>query len=332
MTLVNLPPYPPIRRVVTGHDRDRKAIVAIDDFASNHKWSPAGGNVSTLIWYADGMPVEIWSDEDYGARIVDRQPVPRGTRVCVIDFHPGNPGTMHRTDTVDYVVCLSGGIDMELDDGAVIHMDAGDVMVQQATNHSWINRGSETARLGFVMMDAKARPGPGETSPPPARPGDGTGAPPDPPIRRIVTTHDAAGRAIVGRDGIAGNHKWSGRGMVSTLIWSTDECPAEVWTDEDYGARRIGTQPPRNGSRFTINDYPAGMPGRMHRTDTLDIVFVMAGGIDMELDDGATVHLDTGDVLVQQGTNHSWLNRGSETCRLAIALLDARPGGLPITA
>src|SRR5690606_11934870 len=124
------------------------------DFASNHKWSPAGGNVSTLIWYADQMPVEIWSDEDYGARIVDRQPVPRGTRVCVIDFHPGNPGTMHRTDTVDYVVCLAGEIDMDLDDGATVHMKAGDVMVQQATNHSWLNRGSETARLGFVMMDA----------------------------------------------------------------------------------------------------------------------------------------------------------------------------------
>jgi uncharacterized cupin superfamily protein len=74
------------------------------------------------------------------------------------------------------------------------------------------------------------------------------------------------------------------------------------------------------------------MPGRMHRTDTLDIIFVMAGEIDMELDDGAEVHLNTGDVMVQQGTNHAWWNRGTETCRLAIALLDARPGGLPITA
>ena len=326
------PPDPPIRRVVTGHDRHRKAIVTIDDFASNHKWPPHGGNVSTLIWYADQMPVEIWSDEDYGARIVDRQPVPRGTRICVIDFLPGSPGMMHRTDTVDYVVCLTGGIDMELDDGAMVHMNPGDVMVQQGTNHSWLNRGSETARLGFVLMDSKKRPGPGEVSAPPSKPGDGTGDPPRPPIRRIVTTHDAAGKAIVGIDGPATNHKWSGRGMVSTLIWSTDECPAEVWTDEDYGARLIGTQPPRNGSRFTINDYPAGMPGRMHRTDTLDIIFVLAGEIDMELDDGAEVHLDTGDVMVQQGTNHAWWNRGTETCRLAIALLDARPGGLPITA
>jgi uncharacterized cupin superfamily protein len=332
MTHPQLPPNPPIRRVVTGHDENGKAIVTIDDYATNHKWSSHGGNVSTLIWYADEMPIEIWSDEDYGQRIVDRQPLPRGTRICVIDFYPGNPGMMHRTDTLDYVVCLSGEIDMELDDGAMAHMKAGDMMVQQATNHSWINRGTETARLGFVMTDSKVQPGPGDTSPPPSAPHDSVGEPPETPIRRIVTTHNAAGRAIVGMDGPATNHKWSPRGMVSTLIWSSDECPAEVWTDEDYGARKIGTQPPKNGSRFCINDTPPGAPGRMHRTDTVDFIFVVSGEIDMELDDGAEVHLNTGDVMVQQGTNHSWWNRGTEWARLVIVLMDAKPGDLPITA
>ena len=124
MAVDQLPPNPPIRRVITGHYANRKAIVTIDDFASNHKWSAHGGNVSTLIWYADEMPIEIWSDEDYGQRIVDRQPVPRGTRICMIDFYPGNPPMMHRTDTLDYVICMSGEIDMELDDGAMVHMNA----------------------------------------------------------------------------------------------------------------------------------------------------------------------------------------------------------------
>lgn len=332
MTHPHLPPNPPIRRVVTGHDKNGKAVVTIDDYATNHKWSSKGGNVSTLIWYADEMPMEMWSDEDYGARIVDRQPVPRGTRICMIDFHPGNPGMMHRTDTLDYVVCLAGEIDMELDDGAVTHMKAGDMMVQQATNHSWMNRGTATARLGFVMTDSKAQRGPGDISPPPSAPHDSVGEPPETPIRRIVTTHNAAGRAMVGTDGPATNHKYSPRGMISTLIWSTDECPAEVWTDEDYGARKIGTQPPPNGSRFAINDTPPGAPGRMHRTDTVDFIFVVSGEIDMELDDGAEVHLNAGDVMVQQGTNHSWWNRGSEWARLVIVLMDAKPGDLPITA
>ena len=325
-------PNPPIRRIVTGHTKDMKAVVTHDGPATNYKWPPHNQSVSTLVWYADQMPVEIWSDEDFGQRIVNREPEPNGARICVIEFLPGCPGHMHRTHTLDYVICLTGEIDMDVDDGASVHMKAGDVMVQQGTNHSWVNRGTVPSRLGFVLMDAKNEPGPGKISPPPSAPHDGTGAPPNPPIRRIVTTHDAAGKAIIGTDEIATNHKWSGRGMVSTLIWSSDESPCEMWTDEDYGARRIGTQPPPNGNRFTINDYPAGMPGRMHRTDTLDVIFCMSGSIDMELDDGAEVHMDPGDIMIQQGANHSWINRGDETCRLAILLIDAKKGSLPITA
>ena len=66
-------------------------------------------------------------------------------------------GRMHRTDTLDYVVCMSGGIDMELDHGAMVHMDAGDVMIQQGTNHSWINNGTEPCRIAFALLDAKRK-------------------------------------------------------------------------------------------------------------------------------------------------------------------------------
>ncbi|NKB20604.1 MAG: hypothetical protein GKS01_08905 [Alphaproteobacteria bacterium] len=321
---------PPIRRIITGHDKDTKAIVTIDDFASNQKGRE--GVTNTLIWSADEMPIEIWSDEDFGARKVERQPPSRGTNICYIDFLPNNPVEMHQTDTLDYVMCLSGEIDMELDDGVVTHLKAGDLMVQQATNHAWINRGSKTCRLAFVMLDAKKQPGAGDTSPPRMKPHDGTGDLPNPPLHRVVTTNSVNGKSVIAWEGTASNHKWSGRGMVATLIWSTDECPAEVWTDEDYGARALGTQPPRNGSRFTINDYPAGMPGRMHRTDTVDIIVVMDGEIDMELDDGAKTHLNKGDIMIQQGTNHAWWNRSDKTCRLAIILIDAKEGGLAITA
>lgn len=152
--------------------------------------------------------------------------------------------------------------------------------------------------------------------------------PPDPPIRRIVTGHDARGTAIVTMDDHATNHKWSGAGTVSTLIWSTDETPAEMWTGEDYGARILGTQPPPMGSRFCVIEFPPGAPGRMHRTNTVDYVFVLSGEIDMDMDE-STVHLQAGDIMVQQGTNHSWENRYDENCRLAFVLLDAkkRPGG-----
>lgn len=107
-------------------------------------------NRSALIWYADEMPVKIWSDEDYGKRVVERQPVQRGARICVIDVEPGCPGMAHRTDTLAYVICSSDEIDMELDDGASVHVNAGGVMVQQGTNHSWDNIYKEPCRLAIV--------------------------------------------------------------------------------------------------------------------------------------------------------------------------------------
>ena len=62
---------------------------------------------------------------------------------------------MHRTRTVDYAVILAGEIDMMLDD-SVMHLKSGDVVVQQATNHAWINRGAEPCRILFELMDAKS--------------------------------------------------------------------------------------------------------------------------------------------------------------------------------
>jgi uncharacterized cupin superfamily protein len=59
---------------------------------------------------------------------------------------------LHRTDTVDYVICIAGEIDMDLDDSTVT-MRAGDVMVQLGTNHAWANRGTVPARVAFVLVD-----------------------------------------------------------------------------------------------------------------------------------------------------------------------------------
>jgi mannose-6-phosphate isomerase-like protein (cupin superfamily) len=66
---------------------------------------------------------------------------------------PTNP-LEHRTRTVDYAIIMSGEIDMMLDDKTV-HLKAGDVAVQQATNHAWLNHGKEPCRVIFVLMDSK---------------------------------------------------------------------------------------------------------------------------------------------------------------------------------
>jgi quercetin dioxygenase-like cupin family protein len=149
------PDYPPIRRIVTGHEAGGIAKVLIDAPATNWK-SGSPGTVSTLVWSTDSTPADIAVGEpieDCGARVLGTAPPAKGTRFAVIDFPPGNSGRMHRTETIDYVIVISGEIDMDMDDSTV-HLKAGDVMVQRGTNHAWVNRGRERARVAFVLIDA----------------------------------------------------------------------------------------------------------------------------------------------------------------------------------
>ena len=149
----DFPNLPPVRRVVTGHDANNVAKVLIDGRATNHKGNEAR---STLMWITDKNPADISIGEkieDTGGRIVGTPPPPNGTRFCVITFPPGNPGRMHRTETIDYVIVMEGEIDMDMDDSTV-KLKAGDVMVQRGTNHSWVNRSDKVARAAFVLIDA----------------------------------------------------------------------------------------------------------------------------------------------------------------------------------
>ena len=155
------------------------------------------------------------------------------------------------------------------------------------------------------------------------------------PVRRVVTGHDANKVAKVLIDAPAANRKFLPSGIVSTLIWATDRTPADIAVGEageDLGARMLGTAPPANGTRFTVNDFPPGNTGVMHRTETVDYVLVLSGEIDMVMDE-STVRLKAGDVMVQRGTIHAWVNRGTEVARVAFVLIDATPLGIgkPVT-
>lgn len=164
------------------------------------------------------------------------------------------------------------------------------------------------------------------------------------PVRRIVTGHKE-GKAVVLFDGAAPNRKLrQASGLVSTLLWVTDETPADISGNRDKSLREIGVPPPERGTIFRIVDFPpeGGARSReailkemgvadhggarhaaMHRTRSVDYAIVLEGEIDMLLDD-SEVHLEAGDVLVQQGTNHAWVNRGAQTCRMAFVLVDAK--------
>jgi mannose-6-phosphate isomerase-like protein (cupin superfamily) len=169
-------------------------------------------------------------------------------------------------------------------------------------------------------------------------------------VRRVVTNHEADGKAVVLFDGAPA--KIGGRpetGVKSWLLWVTDTTPADVSGPQDRADRTIGIPPPAGGSVFRIVDfYPIddtklppdqmvremgtdhapskAWPPRhpaMHRTRSIDYAIVLSGEIDMLLDD-SEIHLKAGDVLIQQATNHAWVNRGIEPCRIAFVLIDAK--------
>ena len=149
-------------------------------------------------------------------------------------------------------------------------------------------------------------------------------------IRRVITGHDGKNVAKVIREGPAANTKTPREGVSSTLMWCTDAMPADIAVGEDaqdMGARILGTAPPANGSRFIVMEFSPGIASEMHRTETIDYIVVLEGEIDMDMDD-SSVKLRAGDVMVQRGTNHAWVNRGSAPARLAIVLLDAKPLGI----
>jgi quercetin dioxygenase-like cupin family protein len=146
--------FPPVRRIVTGHDENNVAKVLIDAPATNHKGAEAR---STLMWITDRNPANIAvgeAAEDMGARIVGTPPPANGTRFCVIDFPPNNHPHMHRTETIDYVIVIEGEIEMDMDNSTV-KLKAGDIMVQRGTNHAWANRSGKRARVAFVLVDAQ---------------------------------------------------------------------------------------------------------------------------------------------------------------------------------
>jgi quercetin dioxygenase-like cupin family protein len=150
------------------------------------------------------------------------------------------------------------------------------------------------------------------------------------PVRRVITGHDGKNVAKVIHDGPAANTKTPREGVASTLMWCTDSMPADIAVGdkaEDMGARILGTPPPENGSRFIVMEFAPGIASEMHRTETIDYIVMLAGEIDMAMDD-TTVKLRAGDIMVQRGTNHAWINRGNEPARLAIVLLDAKPLGI----
>jgi quercetin dioxygenase-like cupin family protein len=153
-------------------------------------------------------------------------------------------------------------------------------------------------------------------------------------VRRVITGHDAGGRAVVKIDEVSKNVISNRPGASAAVLWTTDSIPADNSGDADAALTKVGTTLP-GGTVFRVVEFSPGVSPRVHRTDSIDYAVIVSGEIDMELEKGTEVHLKAGDVLVQRGTVHNWINRGKAPCVIAFALIDAKPataGGKTLNA
>lgn len=154
-----------------------------------------------------------------------------------------------------------------------------------------------------------------------------------PPVRRVVTGHDAAGKAVVIDDqsfdpiGIpTGDARF-------TVVWSTPTAPVDNDDTFDGRKRNVDLTLP-GGSVLRVVDMLPGKSAPMHRTSSLDYGIVLSGEIELVLDDGASTLVKAGGIIIQRGTIHSWYNPSADVpARIVFVLLDAAPAtvdGVPL--
>jgi len=146
---------PSIRRVVTGHDDNGKAT-CINDSRFVTELIPSGDAKMALIWTAPNLPVD--NNDPVDGRLRDAGVTLKGGSVIrIVDMLPGASSPMHRTNSLDYGIVMSGDLQLELDDAEIIDLTAGDIVVQRGTIHRWTNPSStEICRIVFVLTEATA--------------------------------------------------------------------------------------------------------------------------------------------------------------------------------
>jgi quercetin dioxygenase-like cupin family protein len=150
-----------VRRIVTGHDAEGHAVIAADEELPGAGLAEDEGRTDATffqLWATHEMPVSL-SDE---ARARQQQGsmttilgTGSGTVLRIGVLAPGTRSPMHRTESLDYGICLEGECDMEVDGGEVVTVRAGDVVIQRGTNHVWHNRSDAPCRFAWILVDAE---------------------------------------------------------------------------------------------------------------------------------------------------------------------------------
>ena len=174
----------PIRRVITGHNAKGKSVILSDAPSPHTLTIPGQPNFGlTNLWITNGAPADNAGSADAAAVPVVLEPPANGSIFRVVEFPPDqslagfdrkaafdsmgaghamdadasrHPG-MHKTDTVDYAIVLSGEIWALMDEGETL-LRAGDVLVQRGTNHAWSNRSGAPCLVAFILISARPHP------------------------------------------------------------------------------------------------------------------------------------------------------------------------------
>ena len=172
------------RRIVTGNVNG-KAVFRSDESLSAYEFKTVPGYEHTLIWVNAAIP-DLNEEQRFDSYPKSVVPGPGGTSLHFVTFPPGSvfadpsfdgeaaqeealvrlrgladhfekedPG-MHKTNTVDYAVVYDGEMWLELDDGETVHLNRGDVVVQNGTRHAWRNKGNKPVTMLFFLNGARA--------------------------------------------------------------------------------------------------------------------------------------------------------------------------------
>ena len=142
-----------IRRIVTARDARGKAVVQSDGYVASAP-GKFDNNISAAdVWWTHSVPADV-AGHDAASEPSPGMPAPAGTLLKVLELLPGTKPRMHETRTLDYVIVLEGEVGMLLDDGAEVHMKAGDHMIQRGTLHGWANRSDKPCRIAFILVSA----------------------------------------------------------------------------------------------------------------------------------------------------------------------------------
>ena len=374
----------PIRRVVTGIDAQGKSKVVWDGPSPGTHEANFKGRGHTDFWVWRETPAPLDGKEDAGAWD-DEFPNPLGgghLRVVhwlakTAESPPNEPykapethgrtwdrgggnhynrSYMHKTQSVDYGIMVSGERVMELDD-CTLTLTPGDIVIDVGAWHLW-DSSKMGCMMAFDMFDAEFADGPAGTvqgNDQPMRAPEHQQLPPGvKPQRRIVAVDRVAGKSSLVGDGASPDVRTDPArpGFALQRMWVVEGAPAKIVFETLHLPNVL--QPPAKGSVLNVVTFPPdavwkdkvgaaevaayfkamGSPGAstyspqaphpyMQKTRTLDFCIVIEGEIVLVLDT-QEVTLKAGEFVVQRGTNHAWCNRSGKPAVVAIASHDAR--------